>query len=266
MPLTDEQLRSYRDQGFVIVEHFFDDREIKGMLVELERLKQARAGRNLARKQGENDNGAGAMNLQIAPLSTVSPLFQTLPFEPRVIEVVTQCIGQPFVRQLDQIFAKPGGHGVGTPWHQDNGYFNISDATKALSMWTALHDATRANGTLEVVPRSHLMRLPHDPIAGSEHGTIQCHVDESLAVPVEVKAGGVIFFNYGIAHRTGPNRTDWERAGLAFHFLRNDAILADKDPNIYVHVTGPTATNGVREYGRPVAGRWSNEIDKLLNT
>jgi hypothetical protein len=51
---------------------------------------------------------------------------------------------------LSQAFLKPANKGQGTSWHQDNAYFQVSDGTKGTAMWTAIHDATIANGCLHV--------------------------------------------------------------------------------------------------------------------
>ena len=264
--LTDDQIRTFHDQGCVIVAGFFDRREIAAMGTELERLRNAGSGRNVATDGDSETESKTKVNYQIIPLNTVSNLFRAYPFQAKVIDAVTACIGRPFVRQLDQVFIKPAGHGVGTNWHQDNAYFRIADPTRAVGMWTALHDADVANGTLELMPCSNLSALPHERDPGSNHH-IHCVVkDESRALPVEVKAGGVAFFNYGIAHRTGPNRTVRERAGLAYHFLRTDYIRQDKSTWSYVHVTGDLASNGRKEYGVNLFGAWDLEVAEVLGS
>src|SRR5438874_2111705 len=81
---------------------------------------------------------------------------------------------------------------------------------------------------------------------GDHH--IRCYPPEEQAVHLELPAGGVAFFCYGTPHATGPNTTDHERAGAAFHFLRadyakDDLIAPDRDYRPYL--TGPLATGGV---------------------
>ena len=118
-----------------------------------------------------------------------------------------QLIGDPFVFYLDQIFLKPGGTGAGTDWHQDNDYFKVSDPTRGVGMWTALHDATVANGTMHVVPGSHREVLAHDRDPNSDHH-VHTHIDPSRERPIELPAGGVLFFNFGCAHCTKANTTE----------------------------------------------------------
>ena len=79
--------------------------------------------------------------------------------------------------------------------------------------------------------------------------------------------GGAAFFCYGTAHSTGENRTDRDRAGLGFHFLRTDFAAPELiEPNRQVrpHLTGPEASGGLREYGVKVAGLWDREVERVL--
>lgn len=261
MQLSAQQVRQYNDAGYVIVESFFSGHELAAMLAELDRFKREGMIHNVA-TEGDGATISGqALNLQIIPLNDKSTLFRSLPFAGKVRTAVEQLLDGPFVRYLDQIFLKPGRHGAGTNWHQDNAYFHVDDPTRGVGMWTALHDAHRANGTLELIPASHRAMLDHRRDPGSNHH-VTCTVDETRAVPVEIKAGGVAFFNWGIAHCTRGNRTSHERAGLAYHFLRTDAVPQARwhDPSPPVMVTGPGATHGRKEYGADMRGAWACEI------
>ncbi len=187
--LTPEQVRHFWENGFVAVERLFDPTELRAMLAELERFKREGLGRNVATEGDGETSSKTDVNLQIIPLNDKSDLFRALPFHECVLEAVGQLIGEPFVRHLDQIFLKPGRSGSGTDWHQDNAYFKIADPTKGTAMWVALHDATLQNGTLHVVPNSHLEVFEHDRDLGSDHH-IHAVVDEARAIPVILPAGG----------------------------------------------------------------------------
>lgn len=227
------------------------------MQAELQRLKDAGLLHNVARQGDGQTVSATAVNLQICPLAPKSGLFRSLGFSGKVIETIRQLIGDPIVWQLDQIFLKPARHGKGTSWHQDNAYFRIKDRRQGVGMWTAVHAATVANGTMHVIPRGDAELLVHERDGDSNHH-IKCVVDESLAVPVELPAGGALFFNYAVPHCTKGNTTDRERAGLALHFLREDAVIKPEDK--IAILTGANATNGVREFGKDQRGEWERQV------
>ncbi|MEM7538625.1 MAG: phytanoyl-CoA dioxygenase family protein [Chloroflexota bacterium] len=264
--LTEHQIKQFKDDGYVALPDFFTKEEVTAMLAELERFKSEGLGRNVATEGDGETTSTTKINYQIIPLNNKSTLFRAMPFHPKIIDCLSHLIGTPFVRQLDQIFLKPAHTGAGTDWHTDNGYFKISDPTKATGMWIALHDATIANGTLEVVPGSYKQTFDHERDLNSDHH-IHTEVEDSAAVAVELPAGGAVFFNYGTAHGTRANNTDHERAGLAFHFLRTDYIPADYGEGSlasFVHLTGAQATGGEAEYGERVEGTWADEVAALL--
>jgi ectoine hydroxylase-related dioxygenase (phytanoyl-CoA dioxygenase family) len=270
MSLSHNQIDAYNRVGYISVEGFFSPDEVAAMRAELERFKRDGLIRNVSTEGDGRTTSTRAMNLQVLPLSDKSDLFRALPFHPKVVEAVTQLIGEPVLLELDQIFLKPGRHGAGTNWHQDNAYFKISDPTKGVGMWTALHDANFANGTMQVIPEVFREKFRHDRDPGSDHHvTMAAVADEDKAVVVELKAGGVLFFNYGVPHCTKGNNTDHERAGLALHFVREEFVNDE-----YMHpgqagnpyINGPKASGGEKEYGRRLSGVWQEQVAKALAT
>jgi len=257
---TPDRLAQYRAEGWTTVPDFFDLDEVAAMQAELQRFKELGWLRNISTEGDGKTTSATAFNLQICPIAPKSEFFRALGFADKVIAAIDELIGSPFAWQLDQIFLKPGRHGKGTAWHQDNAYFRIQDRRKGVGMWTAVHEATVANGTMHVIPRGDVELLAHERDGASDHH-IKCVVDESRATPIELPAGGVLFFNYAVPHCTKGNDTDHERAGLALHFLREDAMLATTHP--LAVITGPNATNGVKEFGADQRGEWQRQVEAL---
>jgi phytanoyl-CoA hydroxylase len=262
MSFTQEQVQHFRTEGWLAVSGFWTGQEVTAMRLELERLQAEGKLRNVATDGDGKTHSNTKANLQLCPMWPHSPLFQAMPFAPKVAEAVEQLIGGPVLLHLDQVFLKPGRHGAGTNWHQDNAYFKIENPLKGTALWTAVHPASLANGTLRVIPRMFDQTLHHERDPDSDHH-IRCWPDESKAVPVELPAGGVVFFAYGTPHSTGPNLTDTERAGVALHFINGDqqstaqsGFAADRRP----WLTGPNSTGGEREYGRKTAGVWEKLV------
>ena len=205
-----------------------------------------------------------AINLQICPVGPHSELIRALPFSDKVRDAVQALLGDECVQQLDQIFLKPPRLGAGTNWHQDNAYFKATDPALGLGMWIALHDATVENGTMHIVPRSHKKTYGHDRDPGSNHH-IHCVIDEEreTVVPAVMEAGGVLFFNFGIAHCTKANQTESARAGLALHFIHASMVgtVAGKDNRPFL--TGPRYSRGREEYGQDMEAAWAERVAAL---
>jgi len=264
-PLTQDQLREYQAQGYFALPDFFDAREVAAMVAELERFKREGLGHNVATDGDGTSHSRSRINYQIIPLNDKSTLFRALPFAGKVRSVISQLIGDPYVRYLDQIFLKPAQSGAGTQWHVDNAYFKISDPTKGVGMWIALHKATLQNGTMHMIPGVFRETFSHERDLSSDHH-IAMRADENKAVAVEMPAGGALFFNYGVPHCTKANQSDAERAGLAYHFLRTDFVpdrVGFGPRKDLIHITGPEASGGVNEYATPIAGTWDREVAAL---
>jgi len=209
MKLSSEQAHHFQTEGYVIVPHFFTQDEVLALRQEMERLVAENRGRNVM------PSYTGKINYQITPLADKSNLFRDLPTHPEVLATIEQLIGSPATLWLDQIFLKPAHVGAGNTWHIDNGRFKVADPTKGVGMWIALHDSSRANGTLELVPRSHL-QPPESFIPPGQYMPVP--PDENDTIAMIATAGGVIFFNFGILHCTRDNFSDHDRAALVYHF------------------------------------------------
>jgi phytanoyl-CoA hydroxylase len=263
MRFTDAQKQQFKQNGYLIVEGFFDKHETNAMQAEVDRLKAEGILSNVSTK-------AGKANLQLCPMSPHSELFRTLPFAPKVREAVSELIGDPVVLHLDQVFLKPANHGSGTNWHQDNAYFKLDDPMMGTALWAAVHDANVDNGTLRVIPGSGNEKMEHSRDPESNHH-IRCYPNEEDAIPAVMKAGGVIFFAYGVAHATGANKTSTDRAGAAFHFLNGQAVGTDyfepKDGKMkHPYITGPKYDGGVEAYGEVLEGTWNAVVERSLST
>jgi ectoine hydroxylase-related dioxygenase (phytanoyl-CoA dioxygenase family) len=272
MSLNNEQINFFRDNGYVPVESFFNPDETRAMQLEIARFKRAGLVRNVATDGDGKTTSQSQKNLQLCPMYDKSDIFKGLPFDSRVVEAISQLIGNPFRLHLDQVFLKPAGDGVGTNWHQDNAYFKLDDPMTGTAMWIAVHDANAINGTMRVIPRVFRDKFEHNRDGNSDHH-IRCYPDETKAVLCELKAGGVLFFCYGTPHATGANGTTSDRAGAAFHFLRSDLPTMGSQHDHFrdinpgrPHITGPNASNGILEYGKDMRGAFRHEVAAILQS
>ncbi|HAR65097.1 MAG TPA: hypothetical protein DCR55_02655 [Lentisphaeria bacterium] len=258
MAFSAADLQQFDEQGYVICHSFFNDKEVAAMQAELARLVADGLLRNVATEGDGTTHSTTQFNLQICPLAPHSEVFRALPFCTKVRTAVHELLRADFLIHLDQIFLKPAGHGAGTGWHQDDNYFRTGIPTAGTGMWIAVHDAMVENGTMHIVPGVHEIARPHTRDLGSDHH-VTCLVDENqdTVIPVEMKAGSALFFNFGVPHCTKGNTTENDRAGLALHFLKESfrdqagARLKNR-PSLW----GPDYDAGLAEYGTSQDGAW----------
>lgn len=252
----------WHQHGWVAVPDFFDADEIAILRDEVTRLQSIGRLRNVATEGDGVTTSTRVMNLQLCPIGPHSRPIRALGYAGKVASAICSLLGPTACQAQDQVFLKPARHGAGTNWHTDNAYFKSDIVAAGTGMWIAIHDASRANGTMKIIPGSNRREFAHERDPGSDHH-ITCAkvIDDREAFHVEMPAGGVLFFNFGIAHATGGNRTDSDRAGLALHYVREHAMV--DSPHHFLNgkhhasrrvVTG--GDGGAAIFGEDLRGVW----------
>ena len=97
-------------------------------------------------------------------------------------------------------------HITQTDWHQDRGVgLEEADKTDMITVWVAMTDATSENGCLKVIPHQKDRMLPHCP--KTQTAIADGFIDEAQAVPLPVKAGGIVLLHPLTPHASLPNGT-----------------------------------------------------------
>ncbi|MEL6808578.1 MAG: phytanoyl-CoA dioxygenase family protein [Pseudomonadota bacterium] len=110
-------------------------------------------------------------------------------------------------------------HITRTDWHQDRAVgLEEADQTDMVTVWVAITDATLDNGCLQVVPGIDTGMLPHCPQVQTAIAPEFLDVDR--AVPLPVKAGGVVLFHPLVPHASLPNLSDDFRWSFDLRFSR----------------------------------------------
>ncbi len=165
------------------------------------------------------------------------------------------------------LFIKPPTF-QGQAWHQDEIYIPTRDRS-LIGAWIAIDDATIENGCLWVVPGSHrngylYPQKPHENPEEFDSSQESYGFDDSQEVPVEVKAGSVVFFNGHLLHRSRKNRSNIYRRVLVNHYMnawsklpwtpKADETVANADRRTIELVAGvdPYAWKGTEDHGNNV--------------
>jgi phytanoyl-CoA hydroxylase len=165
----------------------------------------------------------------------ISPVMKKYIQHPKICGVLSQITAAhlPFwdgsVKCMQSmLFVKPPSF-QGQAWHQDEIYIPTRDRS-LIGAWIAMDDATIANGCLWVIPGSHRSgylypQRPHNNPDEFDASRESYGFDESAEVPVEVKAGTVVFFNGYLLHRSRKNRSNIYRRVLVNHYMNAWSLL-----------------------------------------
>ena len=138
------------------------------------------------------------------------------------LDAVARSLGlaEPLIWQSMYIFKQPAIGGE-VRWHQDATFFD-TDPVSVTTFWFALEDATVDNGCLWVEPGGHRgpMRerfLRHGDDIRMETLDTTPWPDDSVAVPLEAKAGTLVIFHGLLPHYSAPNRSPVSRHAYTLH-------------------------------------------------
>jgi phytanoyl-CoA hydroxylase len=113
------------------------------------------------------------------------------------------------------------------PWHQDWIYGQTS--LNAVTLWIPLQDVSKENGTIDIIPKSHLLGLaPVQEKANPRRLEINDPVFTSGEYKtVELKLGECVIFSQFLIHRSGNNVSELPRLTFQGRF-------ADYSDELYV--------------------------------
>jgi len=225
--LTQEQKQFFDTEGYLVVEGLFNQNEI-------EAYKQHFEDMRLSQQANTDTMGDDAIDSPDDPLIEYPRLMQphrddetSLKWliDPRLNTVMTGLLGQSPYAVQTMFYFKPAG-ARGQALHQDQYYLRVEPGT-CIAAWMAVDDCTIDNGCLRVVPGSQTMPL----LCLTESDTTVSFTDvtvdipnEDMVVPVEMKAGDVLFFNGQLIHGSLPNTTsDQFRRALIGHYIVGEA-------------------------------------------
>ena len=261
--LDQEQVDFYVDNGYLAVPDLLS----AGELDELKRdiIKLARGGYPNQTIQPVptqlSDNEVLSKILAIHQPHYVSRVMEKYTRHPNISGVLSQITGAHLAHwsgnvkcMQSMLFIKPPGY-QGQSWHQDENYIPTRNRS-LIGAWIAIDDAYAENGCMWVIPGSqragylYPTRKHGDPDEFDTHDDMAIGFDESPQVPVEVKAGSVVFFNGYLLHQSLRNRTrDSYRRVLVSHYLSSESLL----PWVKTVQDQPVARADVRRVF-PVAG------------
>src|SRR4051812_16654268 len=223
----------YARDGYLVVPGVLDPATLRAVTAEATAICRGERGAiegTSPAAAGESDEDVLRRHLCLHFPHKVSAVLEHVARRPAVVDLLTAVIGPNVKLVQTMLFIKSEGR-PGQAWHQDE-YFIPTRDRSLTGGWIALDDATVENGCLWVIPGSHKHGIIW-PTHYQKDMRFDCteeafnfpYRDED-AVPVEVKAGTIVFFNGYLLHRSLPNvaRSGYRRA-LVNHYMSAESML-----------------------------------------
>jgi ectoine hydroxylase-related dioxygenase (phytanoyl-CoA dioxygenase family) len=271
LPMDQEKAGAFFDQGFLVAEEALSPEQVEELRAETIRLARNADGTingiDPAPAEATDDQAQQRVLCVHHPHKISQTISKYLSCE-QIVDVLTHTVSPNVKCMQSMLFIKAAGK-PGQAWHQDEDYIPTRDRS-LIGAWIALDDATVDNGCLWVIPGSHKPGILWEQewhgdrrfdCALESRGFPYTSDDE---IPVEVKAGSIVFFNGYLLHRSLPNRRETGyRRSLVNHYCSAETFLpwrfeegtpmAKQDYRDIVMVAGedPFAYKGTKEIAKP---------------
>jgi len=230
--LDDRHVAEYAREGFVLVRRLFDAEEIDLL------RRAAKEDRELdAHAFGRADGEGGTVRLSLwnHPGDGIYGMFARCE---RMVRSAERLLDGEVYHYHSKMIMKDARVGGAWTWHQDYGYWYQNGVLAPLltSVSIAVDRATKENGCLQVIARSHeLGRIEH-VLSGEQAGADMERVNVALErlplVHCEMEPGDAIFFHANLLHRSDMNRSDEPRWSMisCYNAARNDPYKDSHHP------------------------------------
>jgi len=254
--LTQQQVASYAEQGYLVVENMIDGAELellRGSALEtIDEFNALQQGSVFSAREGEEMRAeyffeSAEKVCCFLEIDAVGPdgnltrpkhecinkighaLHDLLPAFTRF------CRNPAFARLFDKLgchepelwqtmyILKPPRVGGEVRWHQDASYL-ITQPASVIGIWVAIDDATRDNGCLWVQPGGHRTPLREVFETGVSPERARLRQLDDLPWPtldasesLEVGAGSVVIFHDHLPHYSSHNHSDKPRHAFSMH-------------------------------------------------
>ena len=240
--LNNDQIQSYRNNGFIVVEDFLTPDELEHWRDAVTTAVRERGGIKIPGKDikvGEADGINEDSDYYAKVFDQLLNLWQTsekvkeLMLDQRIGKMAAQLAGVDGIRIWhDQALIKrPWGNP--TAWHLDTPFWSFSDR-KAISIWVALDNATLENGCLFFIPGSHKQTgFNKITIGRNMDGIFDVYPELKTAktVAAPMKAGSCSFHNGLTIHGANANMTSGFRRAMTCAYMP-DGNTYNGEPNI----------------------------------
>lgn len=245
--LSDEQIQSFRDQGYIYYGRLLTDR---GLALMREEAMQAWNEENREFDQTQT----WLENSLLPNIHRRSNLIRRYYYRGPFVDVAEQLVGPNLKGVTSQLSFKLRGNTKFAPWHQDNGYGELDPYT-AITCITALDDTDLESGCLWIIPGGHRL----GQIDVSDQLTVESkkamvevsiEVDETSAIPMPMKAGECLIFHGWMPHKSLGNTSDRDRRLLFLRYADADAVEVynNRKPRLGKLVRGKTRFREVEAF------------------
>lgn len=152
------------------------------------------------------------------------PWLNDLVRESHILDAIEDLYGGNLLCWTTNFFIKEPQDPAFVSWHQDSTYWGLS-APDVVTAWVALSESNEANGSMQVIPGTHLMdQIPHkDTFSPNNLLTrgqeVAVEVDAAKGVSINLQPGEMSLHHVRIIHGSPANQSSGRRIGFAIRYI-----------------------------------------------
>lgn len=233
-PLTPEDIRHFRSEGFVILRGVFTPGEVEAYRAH---IKRATFELNNERRKLEERDAYGKAFLQTLNLRVHSEGVMKLVASRRLGKIAADLLGVDGVRIFHEqsLFKEPGKGTNPTPWHQDQYYWPLKELTTT-GFWMPLVDIEEGMGGMKWAAGTHKLGfLGQHAISDESQKYFDRYIEEHhirVTEGVPMKQGDISFHYGWTLHAAGPNCSEKIReAMIGTYFADGMRVMTPTNPS-----------------------------------
>jgi len=202
--LSSNQLKQYRDEGFVSPINIFSKEKAKEIRNEIELIEK---------EMPEELEKSGRYNAHL-----ISPLLDEVTHNTKILDAVESLIGEDILVCGTTLFIKNPNEKGFVSYHQDAKYIGL-EPHNWVTAWVAITDSNEHNGCMRMWSGSHKNNLKeHDQKFNEENlltrGQTVKNVPTDETTPLILTAGQMSLHHPTIVHGSDLNQSDDRRIGF----------------------------------------------------
>jgi phytanoyl-CoA hydroxylase len=224
----------FEANGYLVLENAFNPAEVEELKNETTQICRGERGElpdHPKAEAAEPDDSVLQRFLCIHFPHKCSEVMRRAIHNEPTVSTLTNVVGPNVKCMQSMLFIKSSGK-PGQAWHQDEDYIPTRDRS-LIGAWIAMDRATTDNGCLWVLPGSHRpgilweQKWHGDRRFDCAEESVDFPYRDEEAIPVQVEAGSVVFFNGYLLHRSLPNTAPQGtyRRSLVNHYMRCESRL-----------------------------------------
>lgn len=219
--LTEDEWAAYNEEGYVSLGVVYSEEEIDRLCERIDDIMLGRItyeGMYMERcpSAGPDEDDKTLMYRKVQDLER-DPLYRAYMQHPLFRTITRDLLGEDVSVFRAMFFNKPAKGGVPLVWHQDGRSWHV-EPYPVMTIYTALDRATKANGCVQIVPKSD--DCPIHTVEKDED--VAQYAPPDKRVFLEMEKGEVVMFKTRILHSSLVNTTDKPRRAFSIGYVTAD--------------------------------------------